>query len=120
PAPALDVANDLPVPRPGTPTDLVFTHTPGPSPRTATISGTPGFSDAGTYPITWTVSDGHGGTASANTSLTVTNTNRAPTLAQPSNMVVNEGTSADQVLSGNDPDGDALTFTLVSGPSYVK
>src|SRR6267142_1521600 len=115
----LDASDILTITQSGMPADLVFTHTPGVSPRSATISGTPGFNDAGTYTIAWTVSDGHGGTASASTSLTVNNTNRPPTLTQPSNMTVNEGTSQDQVLSGTDPDGDNLAFALVSGPSYV-
>src|SRR5882672_11815403 len=110
----LDASDILTITQSGMPGDLVFTHTPGVSPRSATISGTPGFNDAGTYTIAWTVSDGHGGTASASTSLTVNNTNRPPTLTQPSNMTVNEGTSQDQVLSGTDPDGDNLAFALVS------
>src|SRR5204863_1166621 len=114
-----DAANTLTISQSGMPASLTFTTTPGPSPRTATISGTPGFNDAGTYPIVWTVNDGAGGTASANTSLTVTNTNRAPTLAQPANMTVNEGATANQILSGSDPDADALTFSKVSGPTYL-
>src|SRR5437773_866704 len=114
-----DAANTLTITQSGMPADLVFTHTPGPSPRTATISGTPGFNDAGTYPIVWSVNDGAGGTASANTSLTVTNTNRPPTLAQPANMTVNEGATADQILSGSDPDANPLTFSKVSGPTYL-
>ena len=46
--------------------------------------------------------------------------NRAPTLNQPTNMTVNEGVTLDQVLTGTDPDADALTFSLVSGPSYAS
>src|SRR5882672_10267011 len=115
----VDAANTLTITQSGMPASLVFTHTPGPSPRTATISGTPGFNDAGTYPIVWTVNDGAGGTASATTTLTVTNTNRPPTLTQPANMTVNEGATANQVLSGTDPDADALTFSKVSGPTYL-
>src|SRR5882672_6833325 len=115
----LDAANTLTITQSGMPASLTFTHTPGPSPRTATISGTPGFNDAGTYPIVWTVNDGAGGTASATTTLTITNTNRAPTLTQPANMTVNEGATAKQVLSGTDPDADALTFSKVSGPTYL-
>src|SRR5882672_1510359 len=115
----LDAANTLTITQSGMPASLTFTHTPGPSPRTATISGTPGFNDAGTYPIVWTVNDGAGGTASATTTLTITNTNRAPTLTQPANMTVNEGATANQVLSGTDPDADALTFSKVSGPTYL-
>src|SRR5438045_1294329 len=40
--------------------------------------------------------------------VTVTPTNRAPVLAQPSNMTVSEGATADQALSATDPDGDPL------------
>jgi hypothetical protein len=45
--------------------------------------------------------------------------NAAPTLTQPSNMTVDEGATADQVLSGSDPDGDALTFTKADGPGFM-
>src|SRR5205823_2722951 len=52
--------------------------------------------------------------------VTVTATNRAPVLAQPSNMTVNEGATADQALSATDPDGDPLAFSLASGPTYAS
>jgi PKD repeat protein len=45
--------------------------------------------------------------------------NHPPALTPPSNMVVDEGATADQVLSATDSDGDALTFSLVSGPAYA-
>src|ERR1051326_7355572 len=51
--------------------------------------------------------------------ITVNNTNRAPVLNQPANMTVAEGATADQAITGSDPDGDALTFTKVSGPTYL-
>src|SRR6185503_9381252 len=41
-------------------------------------------------------------------------------LAQPANMTVLIGETADQVLSGSDPSGAPLTFTLNSGPSFVE
>ncbi|TMQ60769.1 MAG: hypothetical protein E6K76_00705, partial [Candidatus Eisenbacteria bacterium] len=114
-----DATNTLTITQSGKPADLTFTSTPGVSPRTATISGTPGFSDAGSYNILWRVSDGAGGTDSTNTVLTIANTNQAPTLSQPANMTVNEGVTADQAITGTDPDGDALTFTKTAGPTYV-
>src|SRR2546428_10373692 len=56
---------------------LTFTaQAAGPSPRTATITGTPTFTDAGTFTIVWTVNDGTGATnatASTNTVLTIAN-----------------------------------------------
>src|SRR3989442_15445606 len=45
---------------------------------------------------------------------------RPPTLVQPSNMTVDEGATADQVLTASDPDADALTFTKVAGPAFVS
>src|SRR2546427_3028989 len=107
------------------PGDLTFTaQAPGVSPRTATITGTPGFTDnAGSpYTIVWTVNDGSGAanaTASTNTVLTIANTNRAPTLNAIANMTVNENATADQVVTGTDPDGDALTFTKAAGPAFM-
>src|SRR2546422_11548908 len=35
------------------------------------------------------------------------------------NMTVTEGGTADQVITGIDPDGDALTFTKAAGPAYM-
>jgi len=35
-------------------------------------------------------------------------------------MSVARGTTADQVLTGSDPDGDALTFSLVTGPTFAS
>src|SRR5206468_1017803 len=58
-----DAADNLAITQTGKPASLVFTaQAPGAAPRTATITGTPGFTDAGTYSIVWTVSDGTGST----------------------------------------------------------
>jgi hypothetical protein len=51
--------------------------------------------------------------------ITIQASNCAPTLAQPANMTVNEGATADQVLNATDPDGNSLTFLLAAGPSFV-
>src|SRR5204863_10209172 len=45
--------------------------------------------------------------------------NNAPTLAQPSNMTVNEGQTANQTLTATDPDGNALSFSKAAGPTYA-
>src|SRR5207253_1339271 len=64
-------------------------------------------------------------TANATTStrsftITVTpGANNPPTLAQPANMTVNEGATANQAITATDPDGNALTFTKASGPTYA-
>jgi len=46
--------------------------------------------------------------------------NRAPTLVQPVDMTLPEGTVRERELLATDPDGDGVTFALVSGPSYVS
>jgi hypothetical protein len=81
-----------------------------------------GFSDAGAYTAAVSASDG---TLSDSKSFNITAgvVNRAPTLNQPANMTVNVGgcgpASSDQAISGSDPDGDPLTFSKVSGPTYM-
>ena len=99
---------------------LHFSSTPSTSPATGQVTGTPGFSDAGTVAINWHVDDGAGGTNNTSTQLTIANTDRAPTLAQPNNMTVNEGSTAEQVITGTDPDNDPLTFAIVSGPPFMN
>ncbi len=42
-----------------------------------------------------------------------------PQLAQPATMVLAEGSTADQDLTASDPDGSLLSFSKISGPSYV-
>jgi hypothetical protein len=96
----------------------VTTTNAGTGTATGNIHLAPGFNDSGTFSATVRASDG---TANDDKTLTITvnNVNRAPTLVQPSNMTVTEGGTADQTITGSDPDGDPLTFSLVSGPSYV-
>ena len=104
----------------GMPADLTFSTTPGASPITATVSGTPGFSDApGPYNINWIATDNASGVGTAVTALTIVNTDRPPQLTQPTNMTVNEGSSANQALDATDPDGDAILFSKLAGPNYV-
>src|SRR2546428_11377582 len=60
-----------------------------------------------------------GGTDSKSLTVTVNNVNRNPVLAQPANMTVNEGATANQTLTATDADGDALSFRKASGPAYA-
>src|SRR6185436_5728053 len=95
----------------------VTTTTAGTGTATGNLHLAPGFSDAGTASASVRASDG---SLSDTKSLTITvnNVNRAPVLAQPANMTVNEGATADQTLSATDADGDAITFAKVSGPAF--
>src|SRR5207249_1941623 len=118
-----DAGNSLTITQAGKPASLTFTaQAAGPSPRTATITGTPAAGSAGSYSIVFTVNDGSGATnatASSTTVLTITGGNHPPTLTQPANMNVDEGKTADQIVTGSDQDGDALTFTKASGPLFM-
>ena len=123
-----DASRTLTITQSGMPADLTFTtDSPGPSPRHASVSGTPGFDDAnvppaglGFYRIAFTVSDGTDfGVATAVTALIISNTNRAPTLNPIPNVTLCGGAVVDQGISGSDPDGDALAFSKVAGPSFM-
>ena len=46
--------------------------------------------------------------------------NRPPELAPPADMTVAEGSVVEQPLAARDPEGAALYFTLVSGPTYAE
>ncbi len=96
------------------------------APAAGTVNGNihiaPAFGDAAGSPYGATVTASSGSpalTATRNFTITVTGTNRAPVLTQPAGMTVDEGATADQVLTASDPDGNALTFTKVSGPLYL-
>jgi hypothetical protein len=92
---------------------------------TATFSWTPGFNQGSTtpYPVTITVTDAGGLTASQSFNVTVGNVNRPPTLSP--NPVGDKTMNAGQTLTipftATDPDGDALTFSggLPSGATLV-
>src|SRR5438093_6064238 len=109
---------------------LTFSKTAGPTfmtvtttvPGTGTASGNihlaPGTFASGTYGGTVTVSDG---ALSDSKSFTITVTDfacRPPSLAQPANMTVIAGSTADQTFTATDPDGSAITFTS-SGPTFM-
>jgi PKD repeat protein len=96
----------------------VSTTSAGTGTATGNIHLAPGFSDSGTASASIRVSDG-GLNDTKSITITVNNVNRAPTLNQPANMTVAEGATTDQVITGTDPDGDALTFTKAAGPAFV-
>src|SRR5258705_9630682 len=82
-----DATDFLTITQAGRTASLTFTAQPaGPSPRTATIGGTPTFTDAGNYTIVWTVNDGTGttnATESTTTVLAIANTNQPPAISAP-------------------------------------
>ena len=104
---------------------VTFSKAAGPTFMTVTnINGTtgnvhlaPGFSDSGVYGATVRASDG---TLTDSKTFTITVSScRTPILNQPSNMTVRAGATADQFVTGTDPQGAPLTFSKVSGPTYM-
>src|SRR6185369_10196807 len=62
------------------------TLTSGPGNASGTLSWTPGFSQAGSYSVTFTASNALSG--SSTTAITVTNTDRAPVVTAPATATV--------------------------------
>ncbi|KKQ47170.1 MAG: RTX family of calcium-binding protein, partial [Candidatus Yanofskybacteria bacterium GW2011_GWC2_37_9] len=90
------------------------------NPNSRIFSFSPSYTQAGSYLVTFSVSDGKGGTDSEIVTVTVANTNRAPMANAGNNQTVTlpEGTTLSGI-SSSDPDGNTLTYawTKVSGPA---
>ena len=88
-----------------------------------TLSGTPTNDDVGTHTITLTATDPRGGTVSDEFTITVTNTNDAPTVANPiADTGATENTAFSLDISNVFADvdaGDTLTYS-VSGASWLS
>ncbi len=79
-------------------------------------SYTPNPNFVGTDSFTYQVSDGNGGTTLGTITVTVTNTNDAPTTSGATVAGQEDGTIAGQV-TGHDVDGDALSFAVDGAPA---
>ena len=89
---------------------------------TITVDGshlvfTPATNFNGAMTISYTISDGHGGTASATVFVTVTPVNDAPVATAQTAEVLEDGTLA-ITLAGSDLDGDALTYAVTTPPMH--
>ena len=80
------------------------------------VTYTPNAGFNGSDSFTFKVNDGTVDSASAAVSITVTAVNDAPT-ADPQTLSTDEDTPLPIVLTGSDPDGDALTFAIATGPT---
>jgi VCBS repeat-containing protein len=78
---------------------------------------TPSANFYGTDSFHYTVTDSHGLTATATISVTVTALNDPP-IAIAQQMTTTEDTPITMTLDGSDPDGDALTVTTLTMPTY--
>jgi fibro-slime domain-containing protein len=72
---------------------------------------------AGTYRIQLMVSDGHGGSATALVTITVTVPNRPPVITSTPVTTGTVGQVYSYDAEATDPDGDALTFALSTAPT---
>jgi PKD repeat protein len=102
------------------PDGQILTYSSSTLPPGATLTGssfswTPGYDQAGPYPVTFTVSDGSL-TDSKSITVTVTDVNRAPELAAIGDKTVAEGTALTFTLAGSDPDGQILTYSSSTLP----
>ena len=86
---------------------------------TGNVNLAPGFTDAGSYRVTVSVSDG-ASTEESSFQITVLQVNFPPLLAQPRDMHASPYTITDQILTASDPDGQALAFSKAVGPSYMS
>jgi PKD repeat protein len=98
-----------------------LTYSAGTLPGGATLTGqtfawTPASSQAGTYSITFTVSDGTL-TSSKTASILVIQPNVAPVLATIGNKSVNENQTLTFTISATDGNGDTITYAAANLPS---
>jgi hypothetical protein len=88
---------------------------------TGVLSGTPSMNDAGTTSnIRISVSDGNATASLSAFSITVNNTNQAPTISGTPATSLEEGSAYSFTPSASDPDGDALSFSVANLPSWAS
>jgi Ca2+-binding RTX toxin-like protein len=118
----VDTGDSLSVSLSGVPAWLTY------DPATGMLSGTPGNTDVGSYTLTLVADDGEA-TAEESFSITVANTNDAPTReVEMADQVADEGSAVNFALPAGmftDVDGDVLTLTASMGdgtelPSWLN
>lgn len=88
---------------------------------TGNLSGTPGYSDAGTYStIVISVSDGIASSSLGPFNITVANSNRLPTISGTPAASVAENGSYGFTPTASDADGDHLTFSVANLPAWAS
>src|SRR6185436_7401149 len=108
-----DVGQTIKLTSSNRPTGANFVETSG------LFTWTPDFDQAGTYTVTFNATD-NGTPPLGDTKtvmITVTNTNRAPR-ANAQTVTTEEDKAVPIVLTGVDPDGDALTLMVVAQPLH--
>jgi PKD repeat protein len=95
----------------GVPSGATFTA--GPGNTSGTLTWTPGFTQAGSYTVTFTAANALSGSAS--TVITVGNSDAPPTVAAPATAGVSENQALTVNVSAGDPDGDAISSLTATG-----
>jgi hypothetical protein len=80
------------------------------------VTYTPSVNFFGSDSFTYTISDGHGGTATGTVNVTVDPVDDAPTAGDGA-VILNEDTQIEITLFASDVDTTTLDFVLVSGPA---
>ena len=86
--------------------------------NTGTFTWTPNMFQAGSYLVAFTADDTFGGLDTKSVRIEVLNVNNAPVLDPIGDRSVERGTSMAISVTGDDPDGDALSYTQTGLPSY--
>ena len=79
----------------------------------------PQTGDEGAYQVTIRATDSNGDFSEKTISINITKSNTEPVLVDINDQTLIEGTSLEVGASASDIDGDIITLTLVSGPSFV-
>ncbi len=95
--------------------DITYALPSGATVAAGTFSWTPTFSQAGEHVVAVSAEDDEGAAAFASARITVTDTNRAPSLAQVTIPGGIEGQSITYTATASDPDGDGLFYTWTFG-----
>jgi len=99
--------------------DLAYSADPLPSGAVfagQTFTWTPGYDQAGAYPLTFTVSDGQA-QDSEQITITISNVNRSPVLEPLVDRTVYSGSLLSMTVSASDPDGDAVQYSASGLPT---
>jgi len=84
-----------------------------------TVTFTPGANNFGTYTFNYTVSDGHGGTATGTVTVTVNEVNDPPVAVADVVATTEDATATWNVLQNDsDAENEALTVTSVTQPAH--
>lgn len=81
------------------------------------LTYTPDADFHGVDSVTFKVNDGNADSSEATISITVNSVNDAP-IAADNSVSTDEDTALAAILTGNDAEGDSLTFVISSGPSH--